>query len=63
MQSENLMYLNHAFGVNVTANISLHMVCTTGIINFQQTANETHLCVALSCIRDLSERLLQTNLK
>ena len=47
----------------LTANVSLYVTCTTGILNIQKTAVRTYLCVALSCFLELSERLLQGELQ
>ena len=54
---------NTCFWRDFNANVFFYVACTTGVLSFQKTAVGTYLCMALSCILELSERLLQTYLK
>ena len=54
---------NTCFWRDFNANVFFYVACTTGVLSFQKAAVGTYLCMALSCILELSERLLQTYLK
>ena len=58
MQPQNLLHLTHAFGENVTTNVSLYVACTT---KFSINCRRNIYLVAPRCSLEMSERLLQTS--